>query len=329
MTTGWCERIRAQSRWFRPLDDLSWRVASARRLDALAARLADPPLALTPPELAALFEMDWVTVVGRRPEGLQGYPELAVRLRGAFGRVLKEFGPPILDRYDPAARPRAFDVLFEPFIAPGTPAKIAKPLVVHADVVGQRVVARAGLIGMAGFWQPDAAAALVGALEGGLSLWEDGKLKVPIACIEASHERLGGFEPPAFAVREARLLFRTPLRLRSGDALVSGGPSFLIALANRVARVAPWQLARLDIDWGMVHEQARRLDFQMSELLPYRFTRGTQRARRRLPVAGLLGRMTIRGRLDAWTPLLQIASQVNVGSHAAIGLGRFDLMLLP
>ena len=243
--------------------------------------------------------------------------------------MLNEFGPPILHRHDPAARPRAYDVLFEPLPASGAPGKIAKPLVVHADVVGERVIARAGLIGMAGFWRPDAAAALVGALEGGVSLWEEGKLKVPIACIEASHERLGGFEPPAFPVREARLFFRTPLRLRSGDALAQCGASFLIALANRVARVAPWQMARLDIDWGMVHEQARRMDYEMSELLPYRFTRGTQRARRRLPVVGLLGRMTIRGRLGAWTPLLQIGSQVNVGSHAAIGLGRFDLTLLP
>jgi CRISPR-associated endoribonuclease Cas6 len=329
MTTGWCERIRAQSRWFRPLDELSWRAASAARLDALAARLADPPLTLAPPELAALFEMDWVTIVGRRPDGLQGYPELAVRLRGAFGRILREFGPPILHRHDPAARPRAFDVLFQPLLAPGMVEKIAKPIVVHADVIGERLIARAGLIGMAGFWQPDAAAALLGALEGGVSLWEDGKFKVSINCIDASQERFAGFEPPVFPVREARLFFRTPLRLRSGDALVPGGASFLIALANRVARVAPWQLARLAIDWDMIHAQAHRLDCHMSDLLPYRWTRGTKRARRRLSVAGLLGKMTIRGPLDAWVPLLQIASQVNIGSHAAIGLGRFDLTLLP
>ena len=72
-----------------------------------------------------------------------------MRVRGAFGRVLHDFGPPILDRYDPAARPRAWDVLFEPMEAPGGRGAIAKPLVVRADVIGDRVIASVGLVGAA------------------------------------------------------------------------------------------------------------------------------------------------------------------------------------
>jgi len=33
--------------------------------------------------------------------------------------MLREFGPPILHRHDPAARPRAFDVLFQSLFASG------------------------------------------------------------------------------------------------------------------------------------------------------------------------------------------------------------------
>ncbi|MGO9740542.1 MAG: CRISPR system precrRNA processing endoribonuclease RAMP protein Cas6 [Roseiarcus sp.] len=329
MTTGWCERIRAESPWFRPLGDIAYRAASLERRALMAAELADPPLRFGPTALAALFAMDVVTIVGARPKGLQDFPELAVRVRGALGRVLHGFGPPILDRHDPAARPRAWDVLFEPMEAPGGRGAIAKPLVVRADVIGDRVIASVGLVGAAGFWRPDAAAALAGALEGGVAGWEDGRIKLPIPCLEARHERVAGFVAPTYSVREARLTLRTPFRLRSGGALVSIGPSFLIAIANRAARLAPWMHARLDVDWDRVHAQAQRIEVATEDLLPYRWSRGTQRARTRVPMIGYLGRLVFRGPLDSFVPFLQIAAAANAGSHASLGLGRFDLALLP
>jgi hypothetical protein len=329
MTTGWSKRVRAQSGFFRPLDDLAYRAASLERRAVMAAELADPPLRFGPAELAALFDMELVTVVGARPKGLQDFPELAVRVRGALGRVLHGFGPPILDRRDPAARPRAWDVLFEPMEAPGGRGAIAKPLVVRADVVGDCVVASEGLVGAAGFWRPDAAAALVGALEGGVAGWEDGRIKLPIACLEARHERIAGFLAPAYGVREARLTLRTPLRLRAGGALVAVGPSFLIAIVNRVARLAPWLHARLEVDWAMMHARAWEIEVETEDLLAYRWSRGTQRSRTRVPMIGYLGRLVLRGALDPFVPFLQIAAAANAGSHAALGLGRFDLALLP
>jgi hypothetical protein len=329
MTIGWSERARAQSRWFRPLDDLAYRAASVKRRALMAAELADPPLRFAPDTLAALFDMEVVTVVGARPKGLQDFPELAVRVRGAFGRVLHGFGPPILDRHDPAARPRAWDILFESMEAPGGRGAIAKPLVVRADVIGDRVVATVGLVGSAGFWRPDAAAALVGALENGVAGWEDGRIRLPIPCLEARHDRVVGFLAPAYGVREARLTLRTPLRLRSGGSLVSVGPSFLIAIVNRVARLAPWLHARLEVDWNMMHARARDIDVATDDLLAYRWSRGTRRSQTRLPMIGYLGRLVLRGPLDPFVPFLQIAAVANAGSHASLGLGRFDLALFP
>ena len=328
MTTGLSES-RAKPSFLVPLGDDEWRAGSVLRLEALKRQLASPPLTLSAPELAALFEIDRVRIVAERPDGMQDYPDMAVRVRGAFGRVLAALGPPIIHRRDPATRPRAWDVVFESMALPGAAVALGKPLVVHAGFEDKRLVASVGLMGMSGFWLRDASAALLGALEGGIALWEDGRMKVPLVCLEAKHERASGFMPPGYRMREARLRFRTPLRLRSGDAPVTRGASFLIAVANRVARVAPWQLARLAIDWNAVHTSARTIEADLSGLLPYRWSRGSRRAQKRLPLLGILGTLALRGDLDMWAPLLQIAEAVNCGAHAALGLGRFDLALLP
>ena len=329
MTSGWSKRARASSRILTPLDAWTWRAASMARLERLADSLAHPALFLTPADLAALFEVDITTVTAVRPQGLADYPDLPVRIRGAFGRVLRSFGPPIVGRRDPAARPRAYDVIFEEIQVGHANAKVAKPLVIRSDVIDRNLVISVGLVGAAGFWRPDAAAALVGALEGGIAYWENGRQKVPVTCIGARHERVAGFAPPTYGVREARLIFRTPLRLRAGDALVLSGPSFLIALANRVARLAQWMSARLDINWDEVHNQARRVEVDVDGLMPYRWSRGTQRARTRLAMIGHLGPLVLRGDLRFWVPFLQIGAAVNAGSHASLGLGRYDLSLLP
>ena len=311
-----------------PFQPEHWLAESPGRLAALKRTLAAPPLALTPPALAALFETHVVRVTARRPEGLQDFPELAVRVRGAFGRVLAALGPPIVHRRDPFARPRAWDVLFEPMDEFPSRAPLAKPLVIHASIDREEVHASASLFGLAGFWLPDASAALVGALDGGVALWEAGRMKVPIPCLSAISERRVGFAPPRFSVREARLHFRTPLRLRRGESLATADASLPIAIANRVARLAPWLSARLDVDWSEVHRRARDIDVDLDGMRPYSWARGTQRARRKLPVLGLLGVAVLRGDLESWTPLLQIAEVANVGAHASVGLGAFDLILL-
>ncbi len=306
-----------------------WALESPARLEALRGKLDAPTLALSPSMLAALFEIHRMQVVAQRTDGLQDFPEFAVRVRGAFGRVLKMLGPPLSHRHDAFSRPRAWDVLFEPMELPGRAQELAKPLAIHAQVRGDLVYASVSLFGFAGFWLPDAAAALAGALEGGVSLSEQGRMRVPLTCIEAREERQAGFMPPLYSVREARLHFRTPLRLRRGDTLATTAASILIGLANRAARLAPWQGARLDVNWNEVHTRARLLSIDMSDLHPYHWARGTQRAGRRLPVLGLLGSLVLRGDLDFWTPFLQIAAAANFGAHASVGLGAFDLTLLP
>lgn len=328
MTTGFSERA-PQGRCLVALDAAEWRARSAARRRQIAEGLRDPPRRASAAALAASFEVNRVVVAARRPPDLQDYPELAVRIRGAFGRVLHAMGPPVFARKDYGARPRAWDVLFEPMGGGNTRAEVPKPFVVQADVRGERVLAGVSLFGLAGFWNLDAAAALVGALEGGIALWERGRMKVPLECLDVRHARIAGFDPAPSAVGEARLIFRTPVQVRAGGASASSPASLLISLLNRVARLAAWQGLRLDADWNALHGAARRLAFDAEGLVPFAWTRGTQRAQGRIPVIGSLGVLAMRGNLDPLLPFLQIGEAVHAGSHASIGLGRYELSLLP
>jgi CRISPR/Cas system endoribonuclease Cas6 (RAMP superfamily) len=83
------------------------------------------------------------------------------------------------------------------------------------------------------------------------------------------------------------------------------------------------------MDWSKLHEQAWQLRLVHESLQPYRWDRGSQRARGRIPVLGFLGEMVFEGDLVSIMPLLQIGEMMNVGSHASLGLGRYILLLLP
>lgn len=318
----------ALARCLVPLDPSDWRDKSQARLASLARLLAEPIARVTPEKLAGMFMIDQVIVTARRPPNLQSFPELATRIRGALGNVLAAMGPPVYARKDYGARPRAFDVLWRALGQSESGDEIAKPLVIKADVRSDTVTVTASLFGLAGFWKPDVAAALVGALEDGIKLNDSGPVKVALPCLDLVHRRIAGFEPPSFAVREARLIFRTPLRLRAGRAEASSPAALPIALLNRAVRIAPWQQMAIEMDWPAMHRAARRIGVS-GELVPYRWERGSQRMRKRIPVLGNLGAIVLRGDLDPFWPFLRIAENAHVGSHAALGLGQFDLSLLP
>lgn len=300
-----------------------WPTAAAERLAKIDEALAKPVLAMSITTLDDLFDIDSVCVTAGRPTDFQDYPELAIRIRGALGRVLHALGPPAFARRHSVARPRAWDVLFEP----RGPARTAKPMTVDADVRGDLIHVCVHLFGSAGFWLPDVASALVGALESGVAIQERSRHKAPLDVLDLRYERRRLSERCASAPTHARLKFLTPLILRRGDAARIEGRSLLIACLNRVARVAPWQNARLVADWNDLHQGTHAIDFDHSGMLPYGAMRGSRRAQRALPVVGALGHIVMRGPLTPFAPYLQLCELTHVGSQAALGFGRFALAM--
>ena len=63
-----------------------------------------------------------------------------------------------------------------------------------------------------------------------------------------------------------------------------------------------------------------------SALIPAWWQRYSQRrGAEPIPMAGWVGPLRLAGRLDALIPFLAIAATCNAGSHAALGLGWYDL----
>lgn len=292
----------------------------------LAAALADPPLQVNADDLCALWRIDWLRFSCARPDLLEDYPELAVRIRGAFGRRLAEHAAARETR--PAlSRLGAYDALFTTFHA-ADGREIPKPTVIRAELSHERVSVDLGLVGAAAAWMDEAADAMQAALNGGVNLRADGRLRAPLPVLEIGWRRESAIDVPV-NVSSVAMIFRTPVVVRAGGALRADPRAILRSCARRAAALAPWQSARL-LETPAVSGEIDNLEIDDRELLPYRFERHSRRrGNEPIPVAGYLGRMTARGRLDEFAARLAIAGKINVGSHASLGLGAADIVLAP
>ena len=114
-------------------------------LSALQESLASPEDSVDLSTLAELWQCVDIRVVCRRPSDLEEHPDLAVRIRGAFGRALAQLPPPIIHRADPFRRPPPFAILFGDYVDERN-APLPKPFVIDADVKKQRRHRRASVL---------------------------------------------------------------------------------------------------------------------------------------------------------------------------------------
>lgn len=281
--------------------------------------LAHPPHRA---ELAALCET-WTYEVFRFsapcPPGLEDYPELSLRLRGAFGAALARQPPS-------PGQPHAYHVLFAPITALDA-GEIPRPFVLRGWIEGARAVVELRLFGWAVAWRDAASAALLDALRTGVTLADGRRARVSINPDDLDHKRFAFIDTPENACYAA-LRFRSPVAVRQ-RALVHAAPQAILkSAARRVGSMALWQGAKLHLDDTGLHRTLDRLDLDTNGWLPYRWTRHSRRqGDTPIPMEGWLGSLVVRGPLGSLAPLLSLAQTCNLGSHAGLGLGWFDLVL--
>ena len=99
---------------------------------------------------------------------------------------------------------------------------------------------------------------------------------------------------------------------------------------TRIRDLAPWQHVDLDLEDTALRAEIDRLEIDTVELVPLRFERHSIRQQgRTIPVAGYMGRVSVHGPLDKLLPFLALGERTNIGSHAAMGFGRYSLALYP
>ena len=85
---------------------------------------------------------------------------------------------------------------------------------------------------------------------------------------------------------------------------------------------------RLLHDAVQLREVCQALTYDMSELLPARWTRWSiRRPGSPIPVNAMAGSMTFHGDVDPIAPYLRLAETCGLGSHAAMGFGRVRAVL--
>lgn len=282
---------------------------------------------VTPDQLLLLWTQDEVRVVCRRPSGLEHHPDLAMRIRGALGRQLAVAGAPVAGRFDPFGRQGAFDLLYSQSRGPESSGEQARPMAIDADVVGEHVIVEARLFGRAGFWIEQVRDGLLAALQNGVSLRLGGKTHVSFEILDCLQRRFVP-EIPIKTGREAVLAFRTPVRVRAGERTRRDPLAILWSAVTRVRGLAAWQEAELVLDELQLRAEAARLTFDDEDLTPMNFRRHSIRQGNvAIPVSGSIGKLVARGRLEGLTPFLTLGQYTHIGSHAALGFGRYDFAI--
>lgn len=311
------------SRWRNPDTDAEAKERQRNFKLSLVDQIANPDKVISLENLAQTMESDVVEIEGVLPPGLEDFPDLPVRLRGALGRALSHLPAPISHRFDPFGRPTAFEMLFMAIGQISNREEIPKPLVIHSEIRRQTIRIRARLFGVAGYWWPDVAEAMQLLCDEGISPHNNSRLRRSINVTRLTHSKSFGIGDSAQSNVEAiHVRMVSPLRLRSAKATLFSPEAFLIACANRVARMTRWQMAELDLNWGRIHEAAHNISCDVIDISPVIWSRGSQRASARIPVMGLIGEFRLLGNLSDFEIILRICEIINCGSHASLGFGR-------
>jgi hypothetical protein len=144
--------------------------------------------AIAPADYAGMFLTEQLGFTCIRPDGLEDYPDLPQRLRGALGHALKIALPPGPARPDPFGRPHPFALLFEE--AGGGPPGSARPMTIEADIHGTHVDIRLRLFGGAAYHIETVGAAMTQALIDGISLRAGGRMHAVFTPLSIERQRI-------------------------------------------------------------------------------------------------------------------------------------------
>lgn len=296
-------------------------------IEALRRHLLEPALVIGVEEISATWRLRMVRVVVDRMHDFDTWPELPVRIRGAFGRALYH-RLPRTDRRGQVSVP-AVSALFDHSAWLDPRLEIGKPFVLRAWPQDDCCIVELRLFGMADQWLDDAVDALLDALKGGIALKAERSFRVPMRVLDVLTSASGGL-PEAPRASSAVMKFRAPVAVRRHARHVFHPLSVVASVVKRVESLASWQGVSLGHDRARLRAVLDELSIDDRDMTPYRWERHSIRGGdQAIGVGGLIGDLRLSGNLAPLVPYLQIAETCNTGSHAALGLGWFDLVLYP
>lgn len=257
-----------------------------------------------------------------------GNPNLPAKIRGAWGRRLAEGASDGALAGGPCnwPAPCAYDLFFNAQGRATSRLEIPKPFVLALDVAGHDLVVSLTLFGVAGDWAGEAADALVRALREGL---DGGPERRALAVTSREIVAAQGLDAADLSAG-ALLRFLSPVALRQGKRLHVEPASLLKSIANRISGLALWQGSALAIDPGALKAETEALgeaaEWSFDSLPDWR--RSSKAQNRRFAMRGALGELLLSPPSRSLAVLLRLGAEVHAGSHAALGMGRYQLLAL-
>ncbi len=267
-----------------------------------------------------------------RPDQSTPDPLFIDRLRGAAGNVLLRSASPDARRRQPCPwdPPCTLDTFFgrrrltagldlpKPFVM-GVEADPDDPSLWHLTVT---------VFGMASDWAPALADAISRALDDGIHP-PRGRRGPPdrFTVLDRKFvDKPESLAPPS-GPADALLTFATPLiQDRQGAPLLDAG-ALLTGLGNRISGLARWMDLKVDADWATLREEAHTRLWEAHAMAPVSLDRGSGRTSKGL-LRGFTGSMLIRDLGPDLLNLLVLGTTCHAGAHAALGLGRYQLLIL-
>lgn len=285
---------------------------------------AFPEVSLT--DLAEGWHMARIVVLCERAGDLARDVATVAKIRGGLGRRLHDAAsqPARAGKPCPWQPPCAWDLLFNDAGSLGPSLAIPAPFVIALDRVGQDLAVSLTLFGIAADVAGEVAAALVESLRNGLD--ESGDRRRPLSPIAREIGMAVGVPLPTHG-GTLLLDFVTPLALRQGQEIHADPASLILSLGNRVAGLALWQGARLALDASALKIEAERLAqlAEWSEARARHWHSGSQAQGRRMPLAGLVGQLTLPVASEDVTTLLALGAECHAGARTTKGQGRYRL----
>lgn len=286
-----------------------------------------PSLGLT--ELSAVWTMARVTVLCAGHANLAYKPETMTQIRGALGRqlALGASNAAVAGAACDWGQPCTYDLLFNSAGKRSTRLDIPSPFVIAAEPHGKDLVVIVTLFGSASERAAEVADALVRALRHGLD--RAGNKLLPLDVLSRDIALAQGL-PALPEGQPVQLTFLTPVVLRQDQEAHADPASLILSLGNRVAGFALWHGLRLEIDGPALREEATQLALaaRWEEYGALWWHSGSQAQGRRIPMAGLLGKLYLPAPMQTVAQLLALGAWCHAGARSTKGQGRYTLDIL-
>jgi hypothetical protein len=133
-------------------------------------------------------------------------------------------------------------------------------------------------------------------------------------------------------IQQVCLQLLTPWRVKKYGGYQDSGEriTFATLLDFLLGRLEALSLFHCGGGWAPdtgLRELAGRIEVMAKDLRLQRLERHSNRHRQKLPLHGIVGKITFAGDLAPFPPLLRLGEFLHIGAGTAFGLGRYELQI--